>query len=132
MANARAHALVVAAEHDDVLAPLAGGGGVPRSPVPEARRRGTDQAEPAPGIQRVPTRTLRELAKAVNDAAFDDAVGVIVLTGAGAEAFCTGGDVAGYAKRYTERPRRLLEVHGTVPGRGRVAPARAASRPSPG
>ncbi len=37
------------------------------------------------------TGTLRELSRAVEDASFDDAVGVIVLTGAGSHAFCTGG-----------------------------------------
>ena len=48
--------------------------------------------------------TLQELARATGDAANDDAVGVIVLTGAGSSAFCTGGDVREYAERYTERP----------------------------
>ncbi len=50
------------------------------------------------------TRTLRELARAVGEAAFDDRVGVIVLTGAGTRAFCTGGDVREYAQRYVPRP----------------------------
>lgn len=38
-------------------------------------------------------RTLDELAEAFEDAALDESVGVIVLTGAGSKAFCTGGDV---------------------------------------
>lgn len=51
------------------------------------------------------TTALEELATAFRDAAFDDAVGVIVLTGAGDRAFCTGGDVKEYEAEYTSRPR---------------------------
>lgn len=51
------------------------------------------------------TAALEELAAAFRDAAFDDAVGVIVLTGAGHDAFCTGGDVKEYEEEYTARPR---------------------------
>ena len=43
------------------------------------------------------TGCLEDLATAFRDAAFDDAVGVIVLTGSGHQAFCTGGDVKEYA-----------------------------------
>ncbi len=50
------------------------------------------------------TSTLHELIGALRDATFDDRVGVIVLTGAGDRAFCTGGDVKEYASRYTVRP----------------------------
>ena len=49
--------------------------------------------------------TLREMAAAFKDAAFDDSVAVIVLTGAGDKAFCTGGDVKEYAEVYTQKPR---------------------------
>jgi 6-oxocyclohex-1-ene-1-carbonyl-CoA hydrolase len=51
------------------------------------------------------TGALEELATALRDAAHDDAVGVIVLTGAGDRAFCTGGDVKEYAEEYVQRPR---------------------------
>jgi len=51
------------------------------------------------------TDCLRELAQALQDASFDDAVGVIVLTGAGDRAFCTGGDVKEYAESYVASPR---------------------------
>jgi naphthoate synthase len=37
-------------------------------------------------------QTIRELQRAFDDARDDDAVGVCVLTGAGDEAFCSGGD----------------------------------------
>src|SRR3990172_2581878 len=49
--------------------------------------------------------TLREMRDAFRQAAFDDDVAVIVLTGEGDKAFCTGGDVKEYADVYTKRPR---------------------------
>lgn len=51
------------------------------------------------------TPALEELASAFRDAAFDDGVGVIVYTGAGDRAFCTGGDVKEYAELYIRTPR---------------------------
>lgn len=51
------------------------------------------------------TNTLEELREAFRDASYDDGVGVLVLTGAGEKAFCTGGDVKEYAGEYTQRPR---------------------------
>jgi enoyl-CoA hydratase/carnithine racemase len=51
------------------------------------------------------TACLEELASALRDASFDDSVGVIVLTGTGDRAFCTGGDVKEYAEQYVARPR---------------------------
>ncbi|MBI4416348.1 MAG: enoyl-CoA hydratase/isomerase family protein, partial [Euryarchaeota archaeon] len=49
--------------------------------------------------------TLREMHDAFRAGAFDDNVAVIVLTGEGDKAFCTGGDVREYAEVYTKRPR---------------------------
>ena len=48
--------------------------------------------------------TLTELSRALRDASEDDAVAVIVLTGEGEQAFCTGGDVKEYADTYLKRP----------------------------
>ncbi|UCD91805.1 MAG: enoyl-CoA hydratase/isomerase family protein [Methanobacteriota archaeon] len=48
---------------------------------------------------------LREMAEAFKDASWDDSVAVLVLTGAGEKAFCTGGDVKEYADNYTVKPR---------------------------
>lgn len=62
------------------------------------------------------TGTLEELSRAVGDAALDDAVGVIVLTGAGSTAFCTGGDVREYAERYTQHPRDYWKYMGLFEG----------------
>lgn len=50
------------------------------------------------------TNALEELAAAFRQAAFDDEVAVIVYTGAGDKAFCTGGDVKEYQERYTRSP----------------------------
>jgi enoyl-CoA hydratase/carnithine racemase len=51
------------------------------------------------------TQALQELATAFRDAAFDDRVAVVVYTGAGDRAFCTGGDVKEYERDYTSTPR---------------------------
>ncbi|MDH3733394.1 MAG: enoyl-CoA hydratase/isomerase family protein [Gemmatimonadota bacterium] len=51
------------------------------------------------------TPALEELATAFRDAAFDDQVAVVVFSGAGDRAFCTGGDVKEYEALYTTRPR---------------------------
>lgn len=58
------------------------------------------------------TQTLMELCQAFQDAAWDDAVGVLVLTGAGERAFCTGGDVKEYASVYLHRPRDYWKYMG--------------------
>jgi enoyl-CoA hydratase/carnithine racemase len=58
------------------------------------------------------TDTLRELITAFEDAASDDRVGVIIYTGAGDKAFCTGGDVKEYAGVYTKRPHDYFKYMG--------------------
>jgi enoyl-CoA hydratase/carnithine racemase len=62
------------------------------------------------------TRALEELTSAMRDAAFDDAIGVIVFTGAGDRAFCTGGDVKEYAEEYVQRPRDYWKYMGLFRG----------------
>lgn len=51
------------------------------------------------------TPALRELARAFQAASWDDGVAVVVYTGSGHDAFCTGGDVKEYQKAYTQKPR---------------------------
>ena len=53
------------------------------------------------------TETLVRLHEALRRAMWDDEVGVVVLTGAGRAAFCTGGDVKEYAERYIEHPEQF-------------------------
>ncbi|HMK38183.1 MAG TPA: enoyl-CoA hydratase/isomerase family protein, partial [Bacteroidota bacterium] len=48
--------------------------------------------------------TLRELGAAFEDAAFDDMVAVVVITGAGTRAFCTGADLHEWKRDFTRRP----------------------------
>lgn len=48
--------------------------------------------------------TLRELSRAFEDAAWDDAIAVVVLTGAGDRAFCSGADLDEQAA-FIRRPR---------------------------
>jgi enoyl-CoA hydratase/carnithine racemase len=58
------------------------------------------------------TQTLQELATAFRQASFDDEVAVIVFTGAGDRAFCTGGDVKEYERVYTRSPRDYWKYMG--------------------
>lgn len=66
------------------------------------------------------TQTLRELAYAFEDAELDSSVGVVVLTGAGNKAFCTGGDskevsgTAGYVKEMDYWHTRVHQAIRTV------------------
>lgn len=77
------------------------------------------------------TNTIRELTTAFKDAMWDDAIAVIVLTGAGEKAFCTGGDVKEYAEVFTQRPRdywkwmgEFIECHDLLRNIGKPVIAR--------
>lgn len=50
-------------------------------------------------------QTLRELSRAFEDASWDDAVAVVVLTGAGDRAFSTGADLKEQEEYFLTRPR---------------------------
>jgi 2-ketocyclohexanecarboxyl-CoA hydrolase len=63
------------------------------------------------------TGTVRELTEAFEDARWDPAIGVAVLTGAGDKAFCSGGDQkergqGGYATE--ERPMDVEALHSAI------------------
>ncbi len=58
------------------------------------------------------TYTLKELITAFHDASYDDAVAVVIYTGVGTDAFCTGGDVKEYQAEYTARPRNYWKYMG--------------------
>lgn len=51
------------------------------------------------------TVTLQEMTQAFKDAMWDDYIAVVVLTGSGDKAFCTGGDVKEYESKYIAQPR---------------------------
>jgi 2-ketocyclohexanecarboxyl-CoA hydrolase len=62
-------------------------------------------------------RTCEELIDALNRAGWDKSIGVIVLTGAGERAFCTGGDQSAHEGQYEGRGTIGLpieEVHGLI------------------
>jgi enoyl-CoA hydratase/carnithine racemase len=56
-------------------------------------------------LNAIATRTLRDLARAFEDAAWDDAIAVVVLTGEGTRSFCSGADVREYRDAFLTRPR---------------------------
>ncbi|MGB2869818.1 MAG: enoyl-CoA hydratase/isomerase family protein [Bacteroidota bacterium] len=56
--------------------------------------------------------TLRELGAAFQDAAWDDAVGVVVLTGAGEKAFCTGADLKEWGEDFLPKPNDFYKWMG--------------------
>ncbi|MHB8153588.1 MAG: enoyl-CoA hydratase/isomerase family protein, partial [Bacillati bacterium] len=50
------------------------------------------------------TETLQRFHVALRRAMWDNEVGVVVITGSGRKAFCTGGDVKEYEERYVASP----------------------------
>jgi len=50
-------------------------------------------------------QTFKEMTRAVEDASWDDTVGVLILTGAGDKAFCTGADMKEQNEYFGQRPR---------------------------
>ena len=74
--------------------------------------------------------TLNELAEAFLDVSYDDAVGVLVLTGAGERAFCTGADLA-EQEQFLARPHdywkwmgAFIQAHDRLRNMGKPAIAR--------
>ena len=55
------------------------------------------------------TQTLKEMALAFEDAELDRKVRVVVLTGAGDKAFCTGGNTKEYAEYYAGNPQEYKQ-----------------------
>ncbi len=58
--------------------------------------------------------TLGEMKEAFRDAAMDDAVGVVVLTGSGERAFCAGSDAREFSKEFLRRPRNFWKFQGVL------------------
>ncbi|MEW5985565.1 MAG: enoyl-CoA hydratase-related protein [Chloroflexota bacterium] len=73
---------------------------------------------------------LLEMRQALEDAAWDDQIAVLVLTGAGQQAFCTGADLK-EQQQFTRRPRKywhwfnvFKEVHERIRDLGKPSIAR--------
>lgn len=73
---------------------------------------------------------LRELSQALKDASWDDRIAVLVLTGAGDRAFCTGADLQ-EQEQFLQRPRdywkwmgEFIEVHERLRNIGKPTIAR--------
>ncbi|HEY6952402.1 MAG TPA: enoyl-CoA hydratase/isomerase family protein [Bacteroidota bacterium] len=56
--------------------------------------------------------TLQELGRAFQDAAWDDEVAVLVVTGAGDKAFCTGADIKEWKEDFLDRPNDFYKWMG--------------------
>lgn len=56
--------------------------------------------------------TLIELNDAFLDASWDDSIGVVILTGAGERAFCTGADVKEQAEEFVGKPKEYWKWMG--------------------
>ncbi len=56
--------------------------------------------------------TLRELSAAFEDAAWDDEVAVLIITGAGNDAFCTGADMKEWKEEFLDRPHDFYKWMG--------------------
>ena len=74
---------------------------------------------------------LRELSAAFEDAAFDDEIAVVVVTGSGKKAFCTGADIKEWNDELLDNPNDLykwmaafIEMHERLRNIGKVTIAR--------
>lgn len=56
--------------------------------------------------------TLQELGGVLQDASWDDKVAVVVLTGAGNKAFCTGADIKEWKENFLDRPQDFYKWMG--------------------
>ena len=81
-------------------------------------------------LNAVNIRVLQEMSQALKDASWDDAVAVLVLTGEGDRAFCTGADLD-EQQQFLERPRdywkwmgEFIECHERLRNLGKPSIAR--------
>ena len=81
-------------------------------------------------LNAVNAQMLSELSVALKDASWDDRIAVLVLTGSGERAFCTGADLI-EQKQFLERPRdywkwmgEFIEVHERLRNLGKPTLAR--------
>jgi enoyl-CoA hydratase/carnithine racemase len=75
--------------------------------------------------------TLSELGRAYQDASWDDSISVVVITGAGDKAFCTGADLKEQEERILRKPNdyykwmyQFIEMHDRLRNIGKPTIAR--------
>lgn len=75
--------------------------------------------------------TLRELSQAFEDASWDDSIRVVVVTGTGDRAFCTGADLKEQSEQCIDKPNAywkwmgaFIEMHDRLRNIGKVTVAR--------
>ncbi len=56
--------------------------------------------------------TLREFGGVLQDASWDDEIAVVVITGAGSKAFCTGADIKEWKEDFLDRPHDFYKWMG--------------------
>jgi len=76
-------------------------------------------------------QTFKEITQALEDVSFDDTVGVLILTGAGDKAFCTGADLKEQNDYFLNRPHdywkwmgAFIELHDKLRTLGKPSIAR--------
>ena len=57
---------------------------------------------------------LREMIQAFRDASWDDSVAVVVLTGAGDKAFCSGSDAKEFSRHFLPHPKDFWKFQGLL------------------
>ena len=77
----------------------------------EGAATGDDPVQPAGGPNAFDFQMLRELARASEDASWDDEIRVVVLTGTG-RAFCVGADLSTWARDYLDKPTEYWKWFG--------------------
>ncbi len=76
-------------------------------------------------------QTFKEMTQAVQDASYDDQVAVLILTGAGDKAFCTGADLKEQSQYFLDRPHdywkwmgAFIDLHDKLRNLGKPSIAR--------
>ncbi|KAJ4829089.1 hypothetical protein Tsubulata_029418 [Turnera subulata] len=95
-------------EFTDIIYEKAQGEGIAKITINRPERRNAFRPE-----------TVKEMMRAFEDARTDSSIGVIILTGKGTKAFCSGGDQAirnkdGYADKNNEASLNVLELQGRI------------------
>ena len=95
----------------DYRAPRARGARAREGDLREGAAPGNDHLNRPEVLNAFDFQLLRELARACEDASWDDEIRVVVLTGAG-RAFCVGADLRSWAENYLGKPTEYWKWFG--------------------